>query len=100
MRVAPRDPPIGDGGLRVHLEARNPARNVFRFYRLETGRDLFGTLVLTLTSGRIGSGGRWRILLAGDEMAIRKEFDRRLRRRATAPRRLGCVYLPVSGEGA
>jgi len=79
----------------IRLEARNPARNVARFYTLEASRDLLGDLVLTLTSGRIGTSGCRRVLAVGDEAAVQQEIARRLRRRRSAPKRLGCEYERV-----
>ena len=41
--------------FRIILEARNPARGCLRHYRLEAGTDLFGTWVVVISYGRIGT---------------------------------------------
>ena len=46
----------------THLERRDPARNMKRFYRLAVERDLFGTVLLVREWGRIGTLGRVRHL--------------------------------------
>ena len=42
----------------TRLEACDPARNRWRLYRVEAGRDLFGTWVVAVTLGRIGAARR------------------------------------------
>jgi hypothetical protein len=42
----------------IELQARDPERNRWRFYRIEAGRDLFGDWVVKLTYGRIGARGQ------------------------------------------
>ena len=44
--------------FRIILEARNPARRCSRRYRVEAGTDLFGSWVVEITYGRIGTAGR------------------------------------------
>ena len=39
----------------ARLEARDPASDCFRSYRLEAGPDLFGTWLVDATYGRIGN---------------------------------------------
>jgi predicted DNA-binding WGR domain protein len=39
------------------LERRNPARNLYRFYRLSVERNLFGEWSLVRQWGRIGQTG-------------------------------------------
>ncbi len=74
------------------LEARDPALGRFRSYRLQAGTDLFGAWLVEITFGRIGSPGRCLRYVAGDEADARKLVQRSLRRRATAPRRIGVPY--------
>ena len=44
--------------LLIELETRNPAANRLRGWRLELGRDLFGTWATDVPFGRIGSHGQ------------------------------------------
>jgi predicted DNA-binding WGR domain protein len=46
------------GRFAVRLEARDAARNLWRAYTLEAGRDLFGAWVVEVSYGRIGRPGR------------------------------------------
>ncbi|WP_068298543.1 WGR domain-containing protein [Pararhodobacter sp. CCB-MM2] len=47
--------------MTVVLERRDPTENVFRYYRLEVERDLFGTWCLIRCWGRIGTMGQSKI---------------------------------------
>lgn len=78
----------------VLLEARDPERNRWRSYRVEAGRDLFGTWLVEVTFGRIGSPrGRTVRYVAGDEQAAQRLARACLRRRGSAPRRIGIGYI-------
>lgn len=74
------------------LEARLPASNLARAYHVVVFRDLFGMFVVEVTFGRIGTPGR-SLRYAVDEIgAVRPRLRQVLRRRLTAPRRLGTAY--------
>jgi predicted DNA-binding WGR domain protein len=74
------------------LEARDPVQGRFRSYQVEAGTDLFGAWLVEVTYGRIGTRGRRIQYAARDEAAARKCVRRVLRRRATAPKRIGVSY--------
>jgi WGR domain len=78
--------------FRITLEARNPARGCLRHYRVEAGTDLFGTWVVQISYGRIGTVGRSRSFVVRDEAEARRLTQSLLKRRATAPRRIGVAY--------
>ena len=78
--------------FRITLEARNPARHCCRQYRVEAGTDLFGVWVVEVSYGRIGAAGRSRCFVVRDEGEARRLAQRILKRRATAPRRIGVAY--------
>jgi hypothetical protein len=78
--------------FRITLEARNPARGCLRHYRVEAGTDLFGTWVVQISYGRIGTAGRTRSYVVRDEAQARRLTQSILNRRATAPRRIGVAY--------
>lgn len=82
------------------LEARDESRNIARSYSLRVGRDLFGTWVMELQHGRRGTRGRLRLLAFGDEAEVRREVRRRLKRRASAPKRIGVGYRTINVDGA
>ena len=72
--------------FRITLEARNPARGCLRHYRVEAGTDLFGTWVVEI------SYGRTRSFVVRDEAQACRLTESILKRRATAPRRIGVAY--------
>jgi hypothetical protein len=76
----------------IQLEARAPALGRWRAYRVEAGRDLFGSWVVATTFGRIGSSGRTLFQAAPSEADARRLVVQSLRRRASAPRRIGFGY--------
>ena len=53
--------------FRITLEARNPARRCSRYYRVESGIDLFGLWVVEITYGRIGTADRSQCYVLRDE---------------------------------
>lgn len=89
-KIAPSD----NGGMTntslFHLERRDPARNMKRFYRLAVERDLFGEILLVREWGRIGRQGRRRIEPQSDtEAALMRASTL-----ARAKRRRGYVEIP------
>jgi len=78
--------------FRIVLEAKNPDRRCFRQYRVEAGTDLFGVWVVEVSYGRIGAAGRLRSFVVRNEGEARRLAQRILKRRATAPRRIGVAY--------
>src|SRR5271166_270735 len=75
--------------FRIVLEARNPGRRCLRQYRVEAGTDLFGVWVVEINYGRIGTAGRSRCFVVRDEGEARHLAQSILKRRASAPRRIG-----------
>ena len=53
--------------FRIILEARNPDRRCFRQYRVEAGTDLFGSWVVEISYGRMGTAERSRCFVVRDE---------------------------------
>src|SRR5271165_7079024 len=78
--------------FRIILEARNPARRCSRQYHVEVGTDLFGSWVVEITYGRIGTAGRSRCYVVRDEEEARHLARSILKRRVTAPRQIGAAY--------
>jgi predicted DNA-binding WGR domain protein len=80
----------------IELQACDPAANRHRAWRLQAGRDLFGAWITEVQFGRIGSPGRT-LRRAFATEAERDAFLRaRLRRRATAPARIGVAYRSLN----
>lgn len=81
-----------DNLLTVTFEAHNDDRNHHRRYEIRVGRDLFGAWTVALRYGRTGRGGQEVRHSAADSEKLRKLIRESLRRRLSAPRRLGCAY--------
>ena len=80
------------------LQARDPARNIFRSYVIEAGRDLFGEWVIDIYYGRIGSQGQHRQYSVANENAARQLIAEKLKRRRSAKGRIGVSYRICSFE--
>jgi hypothetical protein len=81
--------------LTLELEARDPAANRLRRWQIDIGYDLFGTWVADVQFGRIGSCGRQVRLVFENQPDTEAFLRQRLRRRATARRRIGVAYRYV-----
>lgn len=81
-----------DNLLSVIFEAHNDERNHHRRYEIRLGRDLFGEWTVALRYGRTGRGGQEVRHSATDSEQLRKVIGESLRRRLSAPRRIGCAY--------
>ena len=77
----------------ISLVARDDARNIARSYWVERSPDLFGYTVVEWHWGRIGTAGQSR--KASFELAEQADAWVRqlLRRRDSAPRRIGISYV-------
>jgi predicted DNA-binding WGR domain protein len=78
--------------LRLIFEAHNAERNHHRAYEVEVGQDLLGEWTVTVRYGRDRASGRARIYRVADLDAARRLVRDKLKRRLSAPRRLGCPY--------
>jgi hypothetical protein len=81
-----------DNLLSVTFEAHNDERNHHRRYEIRLGRDLFGEWFVSLRYGRAGRGGQEVRHSAVDSEQLRMVIRESLRRRLSAPRRIGCAY--------
>ncbi|WP_020565893.1 WGR domain-containing protein [Methylosarcina fibrata] len=76
----------------AYLEARDPARNIHRAYSIAYGQDLFGNWIVETTYGRIGGKGRILVTIVNNEDEAIKHVQKTLKRRESAPKRLGTAY--------
>jgi WGR domain len=83
---------------RIELQARDAGANRQRAWRLEAGRDLFGAWTTEVQFGRIGCPGRTLRRAFAAEAELRSFVRMRLRRRATAPARIGVAYRCVEAD--
>ena|SRR3569623_1741366 len=81
-----------DNLLSVTFEAHNEERNHHRRYEIRLGRDLFGEWTVALRYGRAGRGGQEVRLSSADSQQLCEVIRESLRRRLSAPRRIGCAY--------
>ncbi len=78
--------------LCIRLEARSAAHRCFRAYEFELGTDLFGAWMVEMSYGRIGALGRTKVRSFSTTEEAQAQVRSCLRKRATAPRRIGVAY--------
>ena len=78
--------------LCIRLEARSAAHRCFRAYEIELGTDLFGAWMVEMSYGRIGALGRTKVRSFSTTEEAQAQVRACLRKRATAPRRIGVAY--------
>src|SRR5262245_7513972 len=83
---------FADNLLTIAFEAHNEEKNHHRHYSVTVGRDLLDAWTVAIRYGRIGQGGRELRYAAAEPEAIRAIIRDRLRRRLSAPKRIGCPY--------
>lgn len=89
-----------DSLLTATFEAHNPSANRHRRYEVRVGRDLFGEWTLCLAFGRTGQAGQQLVFSASSAEPLKTKLRDHLRRRLTAPRRIGCAYRLVAIDAA
>ena len=77
------------------LEAKDEGRNVARRYWIRVSPDLFGATIVECGWGRIGAVGQERRLSFADTEGARRFVRAIVRRRKSAPRRIGTKYRMV-----
>jgi predicted DNA-binding WGR domain protein len=78
--------------LSIRLEARSAAHRCYRAYAIEVATDLFGAWLVDMNYGRIGTIGRSKIRSFATIEDAQDQVRACLRKRATAPRRIGVAY--------
>ena len=78
--------------LSIKLEARSAVHRCFRAYQIDVGADLFGTWLVEMSYGRIGRRGRSKTRSFTTIEDAEAQVHACLRKRATAPRRIGVAY--------
>jgi hypothetical protein len=81
-----------DNLLTVAFEAHNAEKNHHRRYQVTLGRDLLDDWTVAICFGRTGQAGREIRYAASQKEAMRAIIRDRLRRRLSAPKRIGCPY--------
>jgi hypothetical protein len=80
----------------IELQAVSPQAQHRRAYEIHVGSDLFGQLVVTIDFGVIGARGQRRVHLVADIAEAQVVVRRALRRRLSAPRRIGVPYRVIT----
>lgn len=83
-------------GWRLHLKATHPQQNVHRFYTVRIDHNLFGEWSLFVSYGRVGTHGQCTSLHCTTRAHLLHQLQQILRKRAAAPKRIGCAYGPVA----
>lgn len=91
MTDLPVDAPF-EGPL--HLRAVDRTRNIDRRYEIQVVVDLFGRYHVLTSWGRAGTAGQVRSEVLDDRAGAERAVRAHLRRRASAPRRIGVPYKP------
>jgi predicted DNA-binding WGR domain protein len=78
--------------LCISLQAQSAAHRCFRAYEIAVGRDLFGAWLVEMSYGRIDTMGRAKVRSFVTTKEALAQVDACLRKRATAPRRIGVAY--------
>jgi hypothetical protein len=79
--------------LLLALEAHHTDRNHHRRYELKIGKDLFGHWAISIRYSRAGGSGGNELKYGGNDAdQLRAIVYDRLRRRLSAPGRIGCHY--------
>jgi predicted DNA-binding WGR domain protein len=81
-----------DNLMTLAFEAHHAGRNHHRHYEVRIGRDLLDDWTVTIRYGRVGQGGQERRYGSPEPDVLRAIIRDRLRRRLSAPRRIGCSY--------
>jgi predicted DNA-binding WGR domain protein len=81
-----------DSLLTLAFEAHHAQRNHHRHYEVRIGRDLLDDWTVTIRYGRTGQHGQERRYGSPEPEALRAIIRDRLRRRLSAPKRIGCSY--------
>ena len=76
----------------IKLEARSPAHRCHRAYEIAVSADLFGAWLVEMSYGRIGTFGRTKARSFSTADGAAAEVTACLRKRASAPRRIGVAY--------
>ena len=88
MNAAPLPSPI-------ELVAMDEARNIRRRYCIAVDRDLFGFTLVETQWGRIGCRGQVAVHAFENQADALVFVRNKLRRRATATKRIGVSYIPL-----
>ncbi len=80
----------------LRLEADHDGLDRHRIYQLDVDRDLLGDVVVSISHGRRGRTLSSKTIASPDLAAAQALVRSKLRKRASAPKRIGCSYRVVA----
>lgn len=80
----------------VEMVAIDPIRNIRRRYAIRTDLNLFGEIEVETAWGRLGTRGQRKVARFSHVHDALAYVEQVLKRRATAPRRIGIPYRPLT----
>jgi predicted DNA-binding WGR domain protein len=83
-------------GWKIHLHAKHPPQNIYRWYTIRVDKNLFGEWCLYLSYGRIGHRGQLKLSFWSDVTLLFRHLKTILRKRLNATHRIGCNYEIVT----
>ena len=89
-----------DNLLTATFEAHHPRRNHHRRYSIQIGRDLLNDWTVTIGHGRTGQASQETHFASRRIEEAQAIVRERLRRRLSAPRRIGCRYRLMTLDAA
>ena len=81
-----------DNLLTLAFEAHNSEQNHHRRYEVTLGRDLLDDWTVVIRYGRCGQGSQGKQFASPEADEMKALIRDRLRRRLSAPKRIGCPY--------
>lgn len=89
-----------DNLLTMELEAHHAELNHHRRYRITVGRDLLDDWTVSIRYGRTGHEGTELRYVSSKAEEMQQVIRKRLQRRRSATRRIGCAYRMTSFAAA
>ena len=83
-------------GWKIHLHAKYPPQNIYRWYSIRVDQNLFGEWCLSISYGRIGQRGQSKHYQWSDIAVLMTHIKGILRKRLNATNRIGCNYEIVA----
>ena len=83
---------IGNNYELICLTAKNPTKNIYRFYNIFTSKDLFGFTCIHTCYGRIGTKGHMKAYSFGDKYTAETFLKNILKKRLNSSKRIGVDY--------
>jgi predicted DNA-binding WGR domain protein len=78
--------------FKIALEAHHDVLNHHRYYEISVGRDLLHDWIVTIHYSRVGQRGQERRFGSPHKELMQRVVREHLRRRLSAPKRIGCSY--------